>query len=234
MRVLLTRPRLDNEALASELTLMGVQSISAPLLEIIFDDGPEIDTTGVQALLFTSANGVRAFAKRSKVRDLKALAVGDATAREATALGFTDVTSATGDVLALTLLAADQLETSGGALLHAAGSRIAGDLKGKLEASGFSYRREVLYSAQTPETLPQNALDAIVAGDVDGVLLFSPRTAATFAKLALDAGLAEMLGQLNVYCLSSAVAQKVEALGWAAVVVAERPEQAALLASLKA
>lgn len=233
MRVLLTRPRADNEALAAELAAMGVQCTSAPLLDIIFEDGPEIDTNGVQALLFTSANGVRAFAKRSNVRDLKTLAVGDATAREARALGFADVESASGDVLALTLLAADQLETSGGPLLHAAGSRVAGDLKGKLEASGFKYRRDVLYSAQIPQTLPQNAVDAIVAGEVDGVLLYSPRTAATFAKLALDAGLAEMLGGLSAYCLSPAVAGKVEALGWAAVVVAEKPEQAALLDLLK-
>ena len=51
--------------------------------------GPFLD--GVQAVLFTSANGVRAFAAATTRRGFRAFAVGDATAAAARAAGFADV-----------------------------------------------------------------------------------------------------------------------------------------------
>ena len=50
-----------------------------------------LDLDGVQALIATSANGVRAFAARDPRRSLPVCAVGDATARAASDAGFADV-----------------------------------------------------------------------------------------------------------------------------------------------
>ena len=83
MRLLLTRPQTDSEKLARELTARGISSIIEPLLNIVIQEVPPLDTKGVAALAFTSANGVQAFSERSSRRDLPVYTVGDATARAA-------------------------------------------------------------------------------------------------------------------------------------------------------
>ena len=233
MRVLLTRPELDSTTLGRVLGTMGIESISAPLLEIIFEDGPELNLDGVQALLFTSANGVRAFVRRSGARDILALAVGDATARELSETNFKNIESAAGDVDTLAALAIERLKNNDGELLHVAGSRIAGDLEGILTKAGFKYSRRVLYSAETPGTLSPTAINAIEQKNIDGVLFYSPRTAKTFAKLITKAGLDKKLGDITAYCLSPPVGDMVSGLGWREIKVASAPEQSALLALLE-
>ncbi|MCW8916381.1 MAG: uroporphyrinogen-III synthase [Magnetovibrio sp.] len=232
MRLLVTRPSADSAPLLAQLKRMGHEGLSAPLLDISVLPGDELNMDGVQALLFTSANGARAFAGRSYERCLPALCVGDATAREALALGFEDVKSASGDVVALAQLVERECQPNGGTLLHPAGSKVAGDLAGRVEAAGFSYRREVLYQAIKADELPQEAKDAIQAGSLGGVLMYSPRTGAAFARLVDKAGLTAHLNQVDAYCLSDAVAQEVQDLAWRRVKISATPDQASLLALL--
>ncbi|MEK9753885.1 MAG: uroporphyrinogen-III synthase [Rhodospirillaceae bacterium] len=229
MRVLITRPEEDAATLVAELARLGVAAEVAPLLRIKFKDGAALDLEGAQALLLTSANGARALARRTDERGLKVLAVGASTAAQARDLGFTDVTSADGDVDDLARLAAATLDPAGGTLIHAAGSKTAGDLAGMLAAAGFEYRREVLYRAETADVLPDVARAGLTAERYGGVLIYSPRTGATFARLVEDAGLAPNLAAVTVYCLSANVAAKVRGLPWAAVRTAARPDQAAML-----
>ena len=74
----------------------------------------------------------------------------------------------------------------------------------------------------------------IEAGTLDGVLLFSPRTAALFAELVTDAGLSEACREMSAYCLSPAVAEKAQSVTWRDVVVAAESNQEALLRALGA
>lgn len=230
MRVLITRPEEDATDLVAELAVRGIEAVLAPLLAIDFVDEAPLDLSGVQALLMTSANGVRAFARNTPERGLKVLAVGDATARAAEAAGFTDVVSAAGDVDDLAVLAAGRLDPGAGVLLHPAGSKVAGDLAGMLERAGFSYRRCVLYAARMASRLPEKARAGLAAGEFAGVLIYSPRTGATFKRLIEAAGLAPALAGVRAYCLSANVAAAVAELPWAAVETAARPEQTAMLA----
>lgn len=232
MRLLITRPEEDARPLADALAGRGVETVTAPLLSIEIDSGPPLDMTGVAGVLITSANGARALAARTNRRDLPAYAVGDASARQARAEGFTDVHSAGGDVDDLARVVAETADPAAGALLHAAGSRVAGDLKGLLEARGFACRRAVLYRAETARALPAAACAALADGSVDGVLFFSPRTAATFVRLVEAAGLASACVALTAYCLSDAVAEQAGALPWRRAVVAARPDQASLIAAI--
>lgn len=230
MRILVTRPSEDATRLSVRLAAMGVEAIAAPLLDIRNIAGVALDLSGVQAILFTSANGVRAFSARSDERTIPALCVGDATAREAKDEGFVAVKSATGDVAALADLVKAECVLTGGALLHPAGSKVAGDLAGRLQAGGFTYQREVLYEAVKTDALPVEAHQALTAGEVDGVLFYSPRTGAAFAKLVRDADLEGSLGSVTAYCLSDGVKDKIKDLEWAAIKVAKTPDQETLLA----
>jgi uroporphyrinogen-III synthase len=232
VRLLITRPREDAELVAEILRRRGVEVILEPLLEVAYEDGPGLDLDGVQALLVTSANGVRAFARRDRRREVAVYAVGDASARAAAAAGFAAVESATGDVDALAGLVRSRLVPGAGALLHVAGSRVAGDLKGLLEGAGFDYRRAVLYEARTAAGFSAETEKALRRGDVDGVLLYSPRTAATFVRLAEAADLSGACAAMTAFCLSPAVAAKAGTMAWGRVVTAGRPDQEALLALL--
>jgi len=234
MRVLITRPREDAAPLAARLAAKGIDSLIEPLLLIHLLPGAPLDLAGLQGLLVTSANGVRAFAARQPDRDIPVYAVGDASARAAGEAAFAEVHSAGGDVDTLADLVADRLDPDDGALLHIAGSAVAGDLAGRLEGAGFGYRRAVLYAAETATSLSEDALSALRGGGLQGVMMFSPRTAATFAELLAQAGLAAACGGLEGFCLSAAVQARVAHLPWRRLTVAERPEQDALLALVEA
>lgn len=232
MRVLVTRPEEDAKSVLTALKDLGHVGVLAPLLDIRILTGAELDMAGVQALVLTSANGARAFAARCPVRDVPALCVGDATAREALALGFETVKSAAGDVDALAALVVKTLDPRQGPLLHPASTKVAGDLSGLLGRAGFGYRREVLYEAVKADVLPETVRTDLTNGTLDGVVLFSPRTGAAFADLVDKAGLAEHLKSTVAFCLSAAVAEKVRGLPWREVRVAKQPDQASLLALL--
>lgn len=229
---LVTRPREDSEGVSRELRARGLEVAVEPLLDIHPIDTP-VDAAGVQGILATSANGVRALARVLADRDLPVWAVGDASARCARELGYARVDSAGGDVHTLAALVKDRCDPATGAFLHAAGSVTAGDLSGQLAEAGFTVRRVVLYEARPAGELSAETAGRLRDRTIDLALFFSPRTAATFATLVRAAGLAEATGTITAYALSSAVAAELAALPWAAVRVAAAPTQAALLAALE-
>ncbi|HYD29857.1 MAG TPA: uroporphyrinogen-III synthase [Azospirillaceae bacterium] len=241
-KVLLTRPQDDSESLAATLAARGWEALIEPMLDIVWLDGPIPDSAASQALLFTSANGVRAFARRSAARDMPVLTVGRASADAARACGFIDVTSADGDADALARLVCERCDPARGPLLHVAGTVTAGDLSGLLTARGFTVERAVLYEARTAASLSAGAMAALTNDQIAAVLFFSPRTARTFVRLLADAGLAGRTQATVALCLSKAVAnaartspdnQPGETYAWRDVQVAEQPDLGALLALLE-
>ncbi len=234
MRVLVTRPLEDVGPLVAALKTRGHEAVIEPMLSIErrADVSLPLPLDGVQALLFTSANGVRAFADLAPERDLPVFAVGDASATAAREAGFTAVESAGGDVTDLARLVRDHLDPDHGALFHPAASQLAGDLQGALEDAGFTLRRAALYEAQPAVDLSSALRRGLAAGDLDVAVFFSPRTARTFVTLIERAGLNAACARLQVVCLSEAVAARLQPLTWARVWVAARPEQDAVLARL--
>jgi uroporphyrinogen-III synthase len=219
MRVLLTRPREDGAETARQLALRGHQALLAPLLSTRFPDGPEIDLDGVQAILATSANGVRALARRTSKRDLPVFAVGPQTAAEAHKLGFTEVKSADGDAQALARAARDWAQPGKGALLHVAGEGNDGKLAASL--SDFPVRREILYAVTPVKEMPDEIMGWLLLNQVDAALFFSPRSAAIFRDLALREGL-RMDGILAA-AISPAAAAALDPLRFAGVRIAPQP-----------
>ena len=234
MRILLTRPEVDAQPLRDRLEAHGHRVLVAPLLTVAPVGPARIDTAGVQALLATSANGVRAAADRLDRRDVKLFAVGAATARAARAAGFTDVVSADGDAAALVACVAAALDPAAGPLVHLSGQAVAGDPAGDLAARGFAVRRQVVYQATAADTLPAEVAAALQAGRIDVALFYSPRTAAVFVSLLRAAGLADACAAVVAGCLSPAVADALAGLPLAGRVIAPRPDQAALLAAVGA
>ncbi|NBB82443.1 MAG: hypothetical protein GVY28_03475, partial [Alphaproteobacteria bacterium] len=229
---LLTRPEVDSARTLEALAAAGHRAVVAPVIAIDTGAPDPVDLDGVQAILFTSANGVRAFARLSPRRDLPVLAVGAASSAEARQAGFSRVTSADGDAVALADLAARTCDPTGGALFHAAGKDTAGDLAARLGAAGFDVRRRVLYRAGPVDRLPEVAARTLDDPALAGTLFFSPRTAKTFVRLVREAGKQDRLARLAAVCLSPAVAGRLDRDAWGEVRIAERPDMDALVAQL--
>src|ERR1019366_2458690 len=117
LRILITRPREGGEEIAARLAEMGHQALLAPLLTPRFAGGPEPDLDDVEAILATSANGIRALSRRTARRDLAVFAVGPQTTEEALRSGFSLVKNADGDAKALAEAASVWASRTGG-LLH--------------------------------------------------------------------------------------------------------------------
>lgn len=218
LRVAITRAQPEAEATAARVRAMGAEPVQAPLL-IIGPRSFDADIRGVQALLFTSANGVRAFAAASSVRDRAVFTVGDSTADAARAAGFADVRSANGEVSALAALARDRLDPARGTLLHLSGADIAGDLVGMLSAAGFRAERRIAYSARAADAPPP-----ALAGPLDLILFHSPRAAEIFLRFGAPGAAA-----LTAACLSPAVAAVAAPARWSRLIVAPAPREDALL-----
>jgi len=232
MRALVTRPRAEAESLARALASRGVDAIIEPLMGVHYRAPVMLDLEGVQAILCTSANGVRALAHASGERGLPLFAVGDATASRARAEGFAAVESAGGDVTDLVRLAAARLCPQAGRLLHVAGNVVAGDLVGMLRVHGFTVDRTVLYETRAAAALSPTTAQAMRSRAIDFALFFSPRTAAVFVRLAGIARVAECCGSITAVSISPAVDAVLADLRWRDRRVAERPNQPALLDAL--
>jgi len=103
--ILITRPEPAASATASLLGGRGYQVQVAPML--VIEPVPKLPVLRVQAILATSANALPALSAYDETTRI--LAVGDATASQALAMGFRRVLSAGRDAEALAQLARDQL-----------------------------------------------------------------------------------------------------------------------------
>lgn len=228
MRVLVTRSAPDVDGDLARLAKRGHQGIACPLFHTEPVPGARISVGDAQAVLVTSRTGVRALAGADPERGVPLLAVGDATAEAARGCGYAQVESAGGDWLALAALARRRLNPARGPILHAGGAAVAGDLVGALGAEGFAVDHVALYRARARETLPRAGREALEDGGVEAVLLFSPRTAATFARLVAAASLGARCSSLEALCISPNVAKAAAPLPWRRARAADTPDSDSL------
>ncbi|HWE07142.1 MAG TPA: uroporphyrinogen-III synthase [Rhizomicrobium sp.] len=232
MRVLVTRPAEDASRTARMLARLGHDALIAPLLELRFLDGPEISLAGVQAILATSGNGIRALARRSPRRDIPVFAVGTQTADLARAESYFEIVDAAGDSRALAALVRGRLRPDAGVLLHAAGTDSRDEWREQLRSAGFEVRRSVLYQALEAPELPAAAQTALRSGSIDALIVFSPRSAQIFADCVQRAGLASTCAHVTACCISDTAAGALKNIPFAAIHVAAHPDHDAVLALL--
>ncbi|OSQ43943.1 uroporphyrinogen-III synthase [Thalassospira sp. MCCC 1A01428] len=234
--VLNTRPETDSTELRAELAVRGYQVCSAPMLTIEFppltNGNNTLDLEDVHALVFTSANGVRAFTCHCNRRDWPVLTVGDATASTARSAGFVNIASAGGDIHDLARLISQRLSPDAGILYHPAARKTAGGLGTLLASKGYLVRRETLYEAHATNSFPPAIMDGLVHANIDAVLFFSPRTAETFVKLVEHHNIKGAMANMTAICLSPAVKDRLACLDWRKIKVAEQPTQQSLLSAL--
>jgi uroporphyrinogen-III synthase len=234
MRVLLTRPRQDGEALAALIAALGHSTLVEPLIDIQFIAGPELDLSHIDALVLTSANGARAAAQRTSNRTIPIFAVGPSTAAQAAQAGFQSVSQSSGHgVVGLTSHIRSILDPKANTLLHLTGSVVAGDLAGSLKAQGFQVRSQKIYEASPAKILPAVLAGELNAGQIDAAMFFSPRTAAIFRSLVSQTGLGPACANVTALALSPSVAKSLDTLTFRKVLVAHSASTQAMLKLLE-
>lgn len=221
-RVWITRAQPGAEATAARVRALGHDAWVEPLLDIRTLGDARIDLSGVGALAFTSANGVRAFAELSGQREIKVFAVGAATAQAARAAGFRAVLSADGDVSALAHGIAARRGELRGAVLHPGATEPAGDLAGALVEHGVEVRSLALYETVPAEIEPGRLATLVQA---DAALLHSPKAARELARVLK----AHPSPGLRALGLSPAVIRPLARSGLAERATPPMPLEAALL-----
>lgn len=211
----MTRAEPGATRTAGCLATLGFEPVVAPLLSIRPIPQTPPDLTAIAGLVFTSVNGVAAFATLTPGRTLPVFTVGDATAAAARAMGFAEVTSASGDLERL----ADLLLARGaavGPLLVAGALEPAGDLpallRGEIEATALPVYEAIETGAAVPDAF-------------DTVLIHSARAGRALAALGPFAG-------QTAVALSAAAAAALDDRSGLAVRIAATPDEAALLAAL--
>src|SRR5579885_1070740 len=233
MRVLITRPAADATELAAALRTHGHEVLFDPLLTTSEEPGSaaalERSLPGVQAVVFTSPNGVRAFAAASRRRNIPVITLGDATTSAARAARFGEIDSVDGDAEALTNLVVGRLNPLGGALLVVTGAEVGRDLARVLGAAGFSVRRVALYRAEPAQAFSSKVVAGFKSGTIDAAVFFSPGTATVFARLIAASGFASACEGMTAVVTSQAVGAALKGVSWDNLVVAPAPTQAAIL-----
>lgn len=230
--VLLTRPRVDSEVLAAALGKLGYQTVVEPLLTV--EPLPALlPQASYDAVMITSGNALTALAGRALPADILGLpcfCVGPRTAERARAFGFRDVHSSASDGAGLARL------IDGGPfarILHIAGEHAAGKARETLEGQGRRVTFWPVYRATAVDGLTDATRGLLGAGKIGAVMLYSPRTAATFRSLVEAAGLEACCAGLSAICLSEAVADVLKPLAWRHLAAAPAPTEDAMIASLQ-
>jgi uroporphyrinogen-III synthase len=205
--------------------------LRGPVLRIRHLEEADLGPGPWDAVAMTSANAAHALERHARclqITRLPVLTVGRRTAEAARAAGFTDIASANGNEHALAHLIGAQI-ARGNIILYLAGEDRAGDLATAVVPHGVRVETVVVYRAVAADRLPDAAAAALRAGEVNGVLHFSRRSAVIYLDCARAAGVLDSALRPFHYCLSQAVAEPLTAAGASRVMVAQTPEENTLL-----
>lgn len=207
MRLFVTRPEPDGARTAAALRARGHQVLAQPLLVVSFAPPP----AGLHvpaAIAVTSQNGVRALGRWPQAahwRDIPVFAAGSATARALADLGFRHVRTGAEDAGSLADVILAGQSKGAGPLLYPAARDRSGMLAERLAQAGYDVRTVEAYRTDPATRLAPDVQRGLATGTIDGVLLYSRRTAMALRDLAAAEGLVESLAVPAYYVISDQV-----------------------------
>ncbi|MEM9060539.1 MAG: uroporphyrinogen-III synthase [Pseudomonadota bacterium] len=230
MPVLLTRPVADSQRIADLLATEGIETLIWPLTRVETIAGQIDIADRSEAIVFSSANGVRAFAEQSPRRDLPALCVGARTAGEARSHGFETVAhadGASGDLVDLVRRSVRHHVT------YARGQDVSADLTASLAPHGITCDETVVYRMAQTEGPPDAVSDALTARRIPAITAWSARNAGLLAD-SLTARPDWSLDTVTLVAISDQAAAPLAGAGFRRIAVASRPNATQMIAEIRA
>lgn len=218
-----TRTFPDHKRTKAHLAMLGHKCVAVPVLEIV-PEPPAQAHQQTEAIVFTSANAVRMHEVCDELVHRPVLTVGNYTAAEAKRAGYSNVTSANGDVDALENLIRCRVYP-GARILHLAAKQPAGALMGRLAAAGYCTTHQPVYRSRP---VSRNRLDRLVCilPRIQGIMIHSPKAGSIVASFLRScperwAGF--------IYCISQNAARPFDTLREAQVLIASHPSEFAIM-----
>lgn len=227
--VIITRAQPGADETAQRVQRMGLSAIVSPVLTQ--QDRSEAalpDAETLSGLVFTSANGVRAYSARRPDRTLPAWCVGPATAAAAREAGYAQVRESAGNAADLAAFIASQAAPATKPLLHVANAAAKGDLIKLLADHGFATVFAPLYDMRPAAALSDAARNALTCDTPCLVLIHSAKGAQRFADLCAEF----CLNHLSAAVISDAAAKPLNVIKLSAIQIAPRPNEAGLFQAL--
>lgn len=212
---------------------MGHEPVFAPVLEIENIEDAAIGPGPFAAVLMTSGNAARAIASHPSLSSIVALdcfAVGPQTAAAAEQAGFGHAVSAGGDGGDLAKLIGERISDRKRPLLYLAGDDRARDMAAELSPYGLRLDTVVVYRAKAAQALTPEIVAGILAGQFDGALHYSRRSAAIFVDCVRAAGAEAAAARFTHFCLSARASEPLAAINAKSILVAQKPDETAMLA----
>ena len=246
--ILVTRTRQQASTLSDKLLELGARVIEAPTIEIAKPTDRQAALTAIQdmtnydCVVFTSANGVQSahqamIALELDARDFAATvaAIGPATADALNSIGITpDIvsTDAISEELALELINyfsridpakepdAAKLDLSGYRFLLLRAEIARPSLVKMLRNAGAAVDDVPIYQTRIPESLPENAIEALENGTVDWITFTSASTAKNLFTM-LPENLRSVVGKCRRLSIGPTTSRALAELGWPATLEAQ-------------
>ncbi|MFM7443336.1 MAG: uroporphyrinogen-III synthase [Tabrizicola sp.] len=225
--VLLTRPQAQAEAFARQLTQrLGprVRPVIAPLMAPEYLS-PPLPEGPFAAAIFTSAHGVEGAIRLGIKLPPLAYCVGRSTAAAARAAGL-DARSADGN--AEDLATAILNDAPNGRLVYIRGVDTSGDIANELISNSIPTLSLQVYLQKTVP-FERESLDLLRQITRIILPLFSPRSARIFREAMPP----DARAGLHIVAMSDAVAQAADRIPHGSLVIAARPDSAAVLDSVE-
>jgi uroporphyrinogen III methyltransferase/synthase len=252
-RVLVTRARDQAAELASALRAVGAEPVIEPMIELVASVDPRVqaevaaalsDLQSYQALVFTSSNAVRFFARALEarggevvewMRSAGSFCVGEQTAAAAVSAGFAvhGVASGRSDAEALLAQLREALPGPSARVLiprSRIGRTVIAD---GLRASGMIVDSIPFYENRRPEIDVGALRKSLLTGDLFALTFTSPSTVDHFVE-SLDEASREAAARCMIAAIGRTTAQRLESLGFTVQVVPERPDVQDMVSGLVA
>lgn len=232
-KIIILRPKADCAEYIERIESMGYEAIAEEIMSVSFLDAELPILSPDIPLVFTSANGVRAFVRLSAERGHPVYTVGRNTAEEAQRAGFSELESASGTVHDLVELLIKRVETGLKSVFYVRGDDISTDFSKILAKNGIISQDFVAYKGNLSENMSIDALKSLKNRDVKAVLGFSTRGAAHFSTLVRQYGRETALKTAQALCLGEGVVESFRVLPFKEVVVAPTPDRYGMMSLLE-
>lgn len=228
LKVIVTRAPPGAGETAARLAAAGYDPIVSPMLEIVPVSMQAIDLGDTTDIVFTSANGVRAFAGLGLSPATRtAWCVGPSTAEAARKARFASVIEGAGNAEDLAALILDRRQHLRGPLVHIANTAAAGELVARLVAGGLDARFAAPYETRPVETLSPDAIAALESDAPVCVMVHSAKAAEALRHTST-----ERLAHAAIVAISAAAAAPLRDALLGRVTLAASPNEDAMFAAL--
>lgn len=231
--VVIARAADENDELSEAILAAGFQPLSEAVMSIEYLEVACPELHPDTPLVFTSANGVKAFSCLSDLRSNPVYTVGRNTADEARRVGFTSIETAAGTVDDLVDILLKVCVERAVEPLYVRGEYISKDLKSALATKQVSCRELTAYRSVPAQNLSMQLLKTLDARDVVAVLFFSAKGGRVFCDLIEQYDRAARMRTTKALCISEAVLQSVSVLPFGEGFVADTPDRYGMIKLLE-